>query len=177
LDGLDGQTLTLDFAGRVLRIEPAGAGRGGPRLVGMGAKRRDGQLTLVDADLAGIPVTAFIDSGAQNTIGNRALQRLVAARRAGGVWTVAPIISVTGQTIQADLAELPHMRIGGMTLPRWRVAFADLHTFRMWDLTEHPAVLIGVDVLSRFEAVSLDFGRDEIRFLPPDRRIVRAVHA
>ncbi len=177
LDGLEGQTLTLDFAARILRIEAAGAGRGGARIVGMRARRRDGQLTLVDADLAGIPVTAFIDSGAQNTIGNRVLQRIVAARRPGGLWTAAPIISVTGQTMQADLAELPHLRIGGMTLSRWRVAFADLHTFRMWDLTDRPAMLIGVDVLSRFEAVSLDFARDEVRFLPPDRRLVRSVHA
>jgi hypothetical protein len=175
LDGLEGQTLTLDFRRRALRIEGRGAGRGGPRTVAMRAKRRDGQLTLVDADLAGIRVTAFIDSGAQNTIGNRALQRLAVGRRFASQWTVAPIVSVTGQTIEGDMAELPHLRIGGMTVPRWRVAFADLHTFQMWDLVDRPAILIGVDVLSRFEAVSLDFARDEVRFVVPDTRNVRAI--
>jgi hypothetical protein len=34
----------------------------------------------------------------------------------------------------------------------------------MWDLTKSPAILLGVDVLSRFQSVSLDFGRAEVRF-------------
>jgi hypothetical protein len=177
LDGLDGQTLTLDFRSRALRIDPGSGARGGPRITAMRARRRDGQLTLVDADLAGIPVTAFIDSGAQSTIGNRALQRLAAARQPGSVWSTAPIVSVTGQTMSGEIAALPHLRIGGATLSRWRVAFADLHTFRLWDLVDRPAILIGVDVLSRFEAVSLDFARDEVRFQVPDLRNVRSIHA
>ena len=57
-----------------------------------------------------------------------------------------------------------------MTLPNWPVAFADLHTFRMWDLIRAPAILIGVDMLSRFETVCLDFRHDEVAFrLPRDR--------
>ena len=62
LDGLDGQTLVLDFKRRALQIQ--GGGRRGleSRTMVLRARRRDGQLTLVDAELAGIPVTAFIDS-------------------------------------------------------------------------------------------------------------------
>ena len=177
LDGLDGQTLVLDFKRRALQIQ--GGGRRGLefRTMVLRARRRDGQLTLVDAELAGIPVTAFIDSGAQNTIGNRALQRLASLRQPTGLWTVAPIVSVTGQTIDGDMAELPHLRIGGLSLPRWRVAFADLHTFALWDLTQHPAILIGVDVLSRFEKVTLDFAHNEVSFRLPDMGNVRQVHA
>jgi hypothetical protein len=37
----------------------------------------------------------------------------------------------------------------------------------MWDLTRTPAILLGVDVLSRFEYVSLDFARAEVRFRLP----------
>jgi hypothetical protein len=47
----------------------------------------------------------------------------------------------------------------------------------LWDLVDRPAILIGVDVLSRFEAVSLDFARDEVRFQVPDLRNVRSIHA
>jgi hypothetical protein len=36
------------------------------------------------------------------------------------------------------------------------VAFADLHTFRMWKLIDQPAILVGVDVMSRFQYVTLD---------------------
>jgi len=37
----------------------------------------------------------------------------------------------------------------------------------MWNLTDKPAILIGVDLLSRFESVCLDFARNEVRFRPP----------
>jgi hypothetical protein len=171
LDQLEGARLTLDFHHELVTID-----EGGPELAGGGgafrmrAKRRDGQLTLVDANLAGIPVTAFLDSGAQDTIGNMALRQLAITRYPMVPVQQVPIISVTGQTISAEFADLPSLRIGGVTLPNWPIAFADLHIFRLWDLTNAPAILIGVDVMSRFETVCLDFRRDEVAFrLPSDR--------
>jgi len=169
LDQLDGARLTLDFARNQLFLDA------GPTLPGegpqfdMAAKRRDGQLFLVDAEVGGIRVTAFLDSGAQSTIGNMALYALAYLRYPSVPWRVAPIVSVTGQTIDAQYADLPSLRIGDVTLPTWPVAFADLHTFRMWNMIERPAILIGVDVLSRFQSVCLDFRRDEVRFRLPDR--------
>ncbi|HSZ51811.1 MAG TPA: aspartyl protease family protein [Caulobacteraceae bacterium] len=177
LDGLDHETLVLDFRRRTLTIEPGGRHGVEKRSVIMRATRRDGQLTLVDAELSGIGITAFIDSGAQNTIGNRSLQRMASLRYPTSVWAEAPIVSVTGQTIESDLADLPHLRIGGMKLPHWRVAFSDLHTFQLWGLVDRPAILLGIDVLSRFERVTLDFSRDEVRFLMPESDVVRQVHA
>ena len=168
LDRLEGQELTLDFGGEALRIKPPGRLWRDPADIAVKASRRDGQLTLVDADLAGIPLVAFLDSGAQNTIGNLALRSLAVARNPTSLWTQIPIVSATGQTIDAQMADLPQLRVGGMRLPNWPVAFADLHTFKMWDLTRKPAILLGVDVLSRFQWVCLDFARNEVRFrLPP----------
>lgn len=168
LDALDGQRLTLDFRGQTLRIEQGGRSWPKPGEITVRARRRNGQLTLVDADLAGIPIVAFLDSGAQNTIGNMVLRRMALSRRAGSLWLKTPIVSVTGQVIDAEMADLPRLRVGGMKLPNWPVAFADLHTFRMWNLTDRPAILLGVDVLSRFESVCLDFARNEVRFRLPD---------
>ena len=167
LDLLDGGEVTLDFKNEVLSIDS------GKWLPGEGveyqlkAHRRDGQLTLVDADVAGIKVTAFLDSGAQDTIGNMALRELALTRYPATNWSQLPILSVTGQTIQAAFADLPGLRIGGLSLPNWPVAFADLHTFRLWDLVNQPAILIGVDVMSRFQTICLDFRRDEVRFRLP----------
>ena len=167
LEDLDGQAVTLNFRLRTLRIEPGRRAANDPDASVSRAHRRNGQLTIIDADLDGAPLTAFLDSGAQNTIGNLALRRLAETSAPTSHWTQAPIISVTGQTIDAELAVLPRLRVGGMTLFNWKVAFADLHTFRMWDLVDRPAILIGVDVLSRFEYVCLDFARDEVRFRLP----------
>jgi len=166
LDGLEDKRITLDFRGETLRIESAGRLFRNPAEIAIKARRRNGQLTLIDADLDGIPITAFLDSGAQNTIGNLALLSR-AERRAERRWVKIPILSATGQTISAELADLPHLRVGGLRLPNWPVAFADLHTFRMWNLTDKPAILLGIDVLSRFETVCLDFARNEVRFRLP----------
>lgn len=167
LDRVDGQELTLDFRSQQLRIRPASRLFRDPAEIAVKANRRSGQLTLVDADLAGIRLLAFLDSGAQNTIGNMALRALAHTRNPTGVWTQTPVISATGQTMMAELADLPMLRIGGMHLPNWPVAFADLHTFRLWNMVDKPAILVGVDVLSRFETVCLDFARNEVRFRPP----------
>jgi hypothetical protein len=168
LDRLDGHELILDFQDQTLEIWPPRRLFRDPGDIAVKARRRDGQLTLVDADLAGIPLVAFLDSGAQNTIGNMALRQLALTRNPTTRWSATPIVSATGQSIDAEMADLPHLRVGGMRLPNWPVAFADLHTFRMWDLVERPAILLGVDVLSRFEQVCLDFNRNEVRFrLPP----------
>ncbi|HWA63191.1 MAG TPA: retroviral-like aspartic protease family protein [Caulobacteraceae bacterium] len=166
LDLMEGQRLTLDFRGQSLRIE-SGRSDVRPTDVQIRARRRDGQLTLVEADLAGVPVTAFLDSGAQATIGNMALRQLAVTRNPTTVWSRIPIVSATGQTIEADIADLPALHIGGIRLPNWPVAFADLHTFRLWDLVSRPAILVGVDVMSRFEQVSLDFRRNEVSFRFP----------
>jgi predicted aspartyl protease len=166
LDLLEGRRLTLDFGRQTLRIDGRHASRD-PADVAVKALRRDGQLTFVKADLAGIPVVAFLDSGAQNTIGNMTLRAMALTRNPKSVWTPTPILSATGQTISAEIADLPALRIGGFHLPNWPVAFADLHTFRMWKLIDQPAILVGVDVMSRFQYVTLDFARDEVRFRLP----------
>jgi predicted aspartyl protease len=167
LDRLEGQAVTLDFKGQALRIEGGRRIAADPNAVVLAGRRRDGQLTLVDADLAGVRVVAFLDSGAQNTIGNLALRALAVSRNPESVFTPTPILSATGQTIEADMAALPRLRIGGLRLPYWPVAFADLHTFRLWNLVERPAILLGVDILSRFSSVCLNFARDEVSFRLP----------
>lgn len=166
VDRLAGSRLTLDFHDQELRIEASGRAARDPADVVVRARRRDGQLTLIGADLDGAPLTAFLDSGAQVTIGNPALRELVRGKAA--IWTQASIISASGQVIPAEVASLQALRIGGLLVNHLPVAFADLHTFRMWDLDRGPSILLGVDVLSHFQSVALDFARSEVRFrLPP----------
>jgi predicted aspartyl protease len=167
LEDLDRQEVTLDFRAPALRIEPGRRSVNDIGAIALKAHRRNGQLTLVDADLAGLRLTAFLDSGAQNTIGNMALRALALSRNPTSPWYTTPIVSATGQTIQAEMADLPRLRVGNLNVPSWPVAFADLHTFKMWNLVDRPAILLGVDILSRFETVCLDFARDEVRFRLP----------
>ncbi len=165
LDGLEGTRLTLDFARQALIIDDGRHHPWDPEEIVLKAHRRDGQLTLVDVDLAGLNLIAFLDSGAQSTIGNMALRSLARTRNPTSRWMQTPIISATGQKIPAEIADLSDLRVGKLRLPTWPVVFADLHTFQMWNMISKPAILLGVsDILSRFEFVRLDFVHDEVRF-------------
>jgi hypothetical protein len=44
------------------------------------------------------------------------------------------------------------------------LAFAHLHTFDKFGLIEQPALLLGMDVLSQCERVTVDFKRREATF-------------
>ena len=173
--------MRLSFVRNTFEIGPSGSGPSVNMLGGGGGSRipnrsqgivvpaqyRSGQLVIFDADVDGIPVRAFLDSGAQITCGNEALRDTLIGQRPGydRRMTDTQLISATGQTAPAQLALLPRLRLGGVGLNNIRAAFAPLHIFSLWELNDRPAMLVGVDVLRNFEEVILDFGRREVTFV------------
>ena len=183
IDVLKGRRMRLDFKGNTFEIGPssvgAGIGRGtdsripNPELgVIVPAQYRSGQLVIFDADVAGVPVRAFLDSGSQVTCGNPVLREILISQRPdlASRFSTTQLISATGQTATAELAALPRLRLGGMALYDVRAAFAPLHIFSLWGLDDRPAILVGIDVLRNFEEVTLDFGRREVLFIRSRRR-------
>ena len=181
IDVLKGRRIRLNFARNTFEVGPSGKGAavnmlgggGGTRIpdreagITVPAQYRSGQLVIFDADVDGVPVRAFLDSGAQVTCGNDVLRKVLLEQRPGlkDRMTETQLISATGQTSPATLAALPRLRLGGMALNNIRAAFAPLHIFSLWDLDDRPAILVGVDVLRHFEEVSLAFGRKEVTFV------------
>ncbi len=163
IDYLKDKRINLDFRSHELNIEQSQYEDIPPFTSRVKARQRSGQLTIVDADLAGIPVSAFLDSGAERTIGNPALYDLAVLKVQQGAFFDVPIISVTGKTIAGRIALLPVLRLGHVKLVDISVTFADLHVFQIWGL-EKPAILVGMDALSTFDSVTLDFGRAEVLF-------------
>ncbi|MDP2260397.1 MAG: retroviral-like aspartic protease family protein [Caulobacter sp.] len=129
------------------------------------ARHRFGQLTIVDAEIGGVKLTAFLDSGAENTVGNMALRN--ALQRPGLLNERLPrveLVSATGQIAVGELSTVPPLRLGGVRLGNLTCVFADLHTFRIWDLEDRPALLIGVDVMRHFDAIELNFRERLVKF-------------
>lgn len=178
LDALAGRMVELDFRRRRVllkrsRVRAAGSSRLTPDSRQPGAivpaRYRFGQLTIVLARAGNAPVTAFIDSGSQVTVGNSALQRAVATGRLAvpGAGRIVPIYSVTSQVAYGRFEVVRLLTFGGdARLRNLPVVFSDLHTFRLWGLEDTPALLIGADTLSAFSQVTLDFGRREVVFNP-----------
>lgn len=177
IDVLKNRRMRLGFRGNTFEIGPSGpgatVGRGSDTRIRdpnapirVPARYRSGQLVIFDADVAGIPVRAFLDSGSQVTCGNETLRRLLVERAPEFARRMVhtQLLSATGQTAPADLADLPRLRLGGIGLNNIRAAFASLHIFKLWNLDDEPAILVGIDVLRNFDDVTLDFGRREVIF-------------
>jgi predicted aspartyl protease len=169
LEWLGANSLMLDYGGRQMRI---GAALPLPneRTVVVKARMQRSGLTLIDAHIPGRSVMAFLDSGSTTTVGNLAL--LQAARDRNAV--VGPLIdiqlrSVTGQTLPGRIAVLRSLTLGKMILRHVPLVIGPVHTFDYWGMRDEPALLIGSDVLQKFDSIAMDFKRGEIRFQISDR--------
>lgn len=166
IDALVDQRLLLDFDKKTITVQDARRSElvsGGDEIVVV-ARRRNGQLILTAASVGGVPIYAVIDTGSEITMGNLALQARVFGTRRAPVPRPIVLTSVTGQTLTANLATLPNIRIGGLALAGVNVAFADAPPFRLFGLEKTPALLIGTDVLEAFRRVALDFRGRRVRF-------------
>ena len=165
VDWLKDQRLTLDFAANSLEFEESHHDWSRVGRVIVSARRRFGQLTIVDAELGAERISAMVDSGSEASLCNTALFRRInraGARPANN--RVIAMVSVLGEPFAGELVYLPFLRLGGLQLGEVPVVYADTHAFEIWGLADTPAVLLGMDLLRQFKAVSLDFGRSEVRF-------------
>ena len=58
----------------------------------------------------------------------------------------------------------PFIRLGGLTLGNVPVVFTDMPVFKLWDLHDTPTMMLGIDLLTQFTTVAVDFGRSAVRF-------------
>src|SRR3546814_20214309 len=78
------------------------------------------------------------------------------------------IISVTGDRIMGGWNLVDKVQIGGFSITNLPVVFADVSPFHQLHLDNKPALLLGMDVLQRFDRIAVDFGRKRVPFLLPD---------
>jgi hypothetical protein len=123
---------------------------------------------LVDASLERQKLTVVLDTGSEVTIGNDALRRKLEAKTRLPQTMPIELVSVTGDPVKADYTRVKQIRLGGVLIRDLPVAFADVHPFRQLELTDRPALLLGMDALRLFDRVSVDFASRKVRFLSPD---------
>lgn len=167
IDALAEQRLMMDFEKKAITVQDSRRPETAePGDIIVTARLRHGQLILTQASAGRVPIRAVIDSGAQLTVGNSALRAAVFRARTPPDLQTITLVSVTGQTILAELTVLPQLRIGKLTLSNVPVAFVDAPPFRLFGLADQPALMVGTDVLEIFRRVSLDFRNRKVRFVP-----------
>jgi hypothetical protein len=161
-DMLQGRNVVLDFRQHVVTLTRGMGTDFDGQTITVFARRRLGQLVMTDAAVGKIKVVAIIDTGAENTIGNPALRKLLMGAKPLG--PMGELMGVTGKTIPGEAGKLPKIRIGKLELGGMPIVFADPHTFHLFKLDDTPAILVGMDMLRLFNRVAIDFGRSEVRF-------------
>lgn len=133
------------------------------------ARNSAGRLILSDARLNGKRIDVIVDTGAQTSVGNLALQALVANTRANRLpFSPTELSAVTGEAVQATRTSIKRIVINGMDVNNLSVSFADSQAFRALGLNDRPAVLLGMDSLSLFDRVEIDFPNKRVVFDLPD---------
>ena len=168
IDSLQTKRVVLDF--RKMRMTISDAPRrnwADDDEIVVVARRRLGQLILVDAEADGQKIAVVVDTGSAVSIGNPALRARLARRGKLGLSVPISITSVTGGQTPADYSSIKEIRIGGAKLRNMPIAFADPQIFHRLGLDRKPALLLGMDALSIFDRVSIDFANHDVRFVLP----------
>src|SRR5690606_36430326 len=117
------------------------------------------QLLLSSVRIGDAVVDAFIDSGAQYSVGNRRLAEL-----AGLTSAEVQLFGVVGQSLTAEQRTAPDLRSARRSRGATALLFADLHAFHILGLADRPALLLGADLLTQFRRITLDYGAGRVAF-------------
>ncbi|RDC59103.1 hypothetical protein HME9302_00282 [Alteripontixanthobacter maritimus] len=164
LDTLQSLRVLIDFPAQTITLVDADAniGRGGYEIV-VRARRKLGQLIITDAKVDGVKTVLIIDTGAQSSIGNRALQKRLRNRAA----TPMTAIDVNGVLIEGDIGIARKVVLEDLALNDVAIAFADSPAFASLGLADTPALSLGMSHLAMFDRVAIDFAKRRIMFDVP----------
>jgi predicted aspartyl protease len=174
IDGLQDARIEVDFVSKKVNITRS-EGRRAPRgYLTVPAKLFNRGLLLVEGRVGNVPTRIIIDTGAEQTIGNqRLLDALVRSSRQAR--PDAFVIGTTPQVARGATHATPPVLIGEAMMSNLAVTFSDLHVFRLWNLLDEPALIVGMDALGRTQKFVVDYSRQEfhIKTRPQSRATMR----
>lgn len=156
--------IELDLSARSLIASPSAPTPAG--FAAIPGQLRHGVL-IVDVRIDGVAAKALVDTGAPYDIGNPKLQAALgliagdARLSPGGTFADG-----FGQERMVEQATPARIDLGGVTFARPTVRFADMPVFRALDLDDEPALILGMDQLTRMGAIAIDFPRSELQLRP-----------
>lgn len=168
LDSLQNQRILFDFTANQISVEntekPLEMAKN--REIVVTARRRSGQLIFTEATISGLKVNVIVDTGAQISIANPVLKKRL-IQRAKEEGKENSVIAVTGETLGVKFGIARDFRIGRAYFETLPLAFADAPPFKLFGLDNKPALLLGMDILRKFDQVAIDFKNRKIHFLLP----------
>ena len=169
LDSLQHSRVMIDFGKDQMTVTDTDAKVGSGYDIVVRARRQRGQLIITKARIDGIETVVILDTGAQSSVGNLALERrLVRARSIGnGRLTDVNGVAQTGAVRVARSLVIDRMELGNVA-----IVFADSPSFAALGLDKKPTLLLGMAELRAFERVVINFSERRVLFDLP-RNTVR----
>lgn len=125
------------------------------KYISIRARRVAGGLLVAPARLGGVRTLVVIDTGAESTLGNRALQR--ALRSSDEKRHTVSVLGTTPHIATGDVVRVEDFLLGGARVSNARVIFGDFHVFSVWELTDQPALILGMDIIGTVDTLVIDF--------------------
>jgi hypothetical protein len=156
-DVFTGKRLVFSIRDKLVRVEPSQ--RTGAGAVRSNMRLRQGMLAEIDGRVGRVATWLILDTGADFCIGNPALGRTLQAAypRLDRIPRVR-ITGITGHKVVGELAALPRIDARAFTVEDSSAVIANAQIFKLWELEDEPAMIVGVDLLSRLESFSIDYG-------------------
>lgn len=163
--GLTEKSLSVDFQRNRVeisrRVQPAVRAEA----LRVHATRVTHGLMTLELRVGRVHALAVIDTGSERTLGNLALRDALRQGRRPG--TVAQVTSVYGATAQVEPGEIwraPTISIDALRIDDVEVVYGDFHIFKVWDMQDKPAIIIGMDVLGTVGSLGIDFKNQDVYF-------------
>lgn len=169
LDVLADSRVVFDFEKHTVHLglpqSPLRALFGGGNDVRVRSTGASGHLRALGCSVDDVPATAFVDTGAEVSAGNRALlQALI--RQHGGYPELGTVrlSGVTGGAIMGHVVSTSVIRFQELQFTAGTLVIADFPVFDIWGLSKEPALLIGMNYVRQLARMSIDYRLKEIRF-------------
>jgi predicted aspartyl protease len=165
VEGMQQHRILIDFRHDYVEVARSKNRRAAAGFSSVRFLQNDANLLIVPVIIGEREVRAIIDTGAQATVGNNALRRLLRRqfdRNAG----IDKVYGTTGDVQEAMGLRLNEIRIGDLRVTDPYITFGDLHIFDRWDMVDKPMLLIGMDLLGLVDSLVIDYRRRELQIKP-----------
>lgn len=165
LDSLQDLRILLDFKQDSIAVADSAelGGNLGYEIV-VRARRRLRQMIITNAKLDGVRVSVIVDTGAQSSLGNLALQKRLRATSSEVLTTT----DIHGVSLLSEGDRSRKLRMGGLSIAGLSISYAESPAFAALDLTDSPALILGMRDLRSFDRVAIDFRTRQILFDMPE---------
>ncbi|WP_443749935.1 aspartyl protease family protein [Asticcacaulis solisilvae] len=167
LDVIDGTCVTFDFRNsRLLVEEPAADGMtASSTLAQVRLTGSKGYLRVDDCLVDSVAANAFIDTGAEISVGNGSLLNALRQRNKNlQEMRMIVLTGVTGGEISAEVIGVGRIRLQNLSFTNGELAISDVPDFVTWKLKNRPSLLIGMDYLRQFARVAIDYRAKRVEF-------------